>query len=380
MNDSKQRYHGFAIGLHWLIATLIIGMLVVGNYMVSLDESEPLRFLLTQWHKSFGIVALVLIFIRVLWRLTHRPPPLPGHLKPWEIQVAGLAHILLYLLIILIPVSGWIMVSTSPLDLPTVVFNSIHWPHLSPFDTLPGKAELSSLFRDVHAVAGSLLILLLAAHIGAALRHKLVLHDDVMDRMSPKTPDGKWATGIIPLTSAIVLIVVVFIAYGYSGIKPLPLSAGNSRVHFVFTVQNQSVEGLFPESTVNLLLDMENPAANTLDATVSTVTVTAGDTQIDSTLIGSDWFDVANHPQARFASRKLVPVNEGSFSVTGTLQIRGVSRELTFPLKLAHGENKSIASGNFTIDRLDFDLGKNSQPDDETVGYQVVVRFEFELQ
>jgi cytochrome b561 len=380
MNNSTQRYHGFAISLHWLIAILIIGMLVVGKYMVSLDKSEPLRFLLTQWHKSFGIVALVLIFIRVLWRLTHRPPRLPGHLKPWEIQVAGLAHILLYLLIILIPISGWIMVSASPLDLPTLVFNSIHWPHLAPLDTLPGKADISSLFLEVHTVAGSLLILLLVAHVGAALRHQFVLHDDVMNRMSLKMPDGKWATGIIPLTSTIILVVVGLIVYGYSGGNSVPLSAGKSSVQFAFTVQNQTAEGLFPESTVELLLDTENPTANTLDATVTTATITTGNSQIDSTLLGSDWFDVKNHPQASFASRELVPVGEGSYAATGTLRIKGISRELTFPLNLAHEENKSMATGSFTIDRLDFDLGKNSQPDEETVGYQIVVEFEFEIQ
>ena len=380
MNDSRQRYHGIAISLHWLIAILVIGLLIVGNYMVSLDESEPLRFVLTQWHKSFGIVALLLIIIRVLWRLTHRPPQLPEHLKPWEIKAAGLAHILLYLLIILIPVSGWIMVSSSPLGLPTVIFNSIHWPHLAPLDTLPGKAELSSLFREVHAVAGSLLILLLIAHIGAALRHQFVLHDDVLNRMSPKMPDGKWVAGIISLTSTIVIIVVGLIAYGYSGVKSVPLSAGKSRVHFTFTVQNQSLEGMFPESTVELLLDTDNPAASTLSAKVTTATAITGDSQIDSTLLSSDWFDGENHPQASFASTALLPVGEGSFSVTGNMQIKGISRELTFPLNLADEENKKMASGSFTIDRLDFDLGKTSQPDDETVGYQVVVEFEFEVQ
>jgi cytochrome b561 len=380
MNDSTQRYHGFAIGLHWLIAILTVGMLILGKYMTSLEESEPLRFALTQWHKSFGVVALLLILIRVFWRLTHRPPRLPGHLKPWEIKVAGFAHILLYLLIILIPVSGWIMVSSSPLGLPTVVFNSIQWPHLAPLDTLPGKAELSSLFREIHAVAGSVLILLLVAHIGAALRHRFVLRDDVMNRMSPKTPDGRWAAGIIPLTSTVVLIVVGLIAYGYSGVKSVPFGAGNSRVQFTFTVQNQVLEGMFPESTVELLLDTENPVANTLAATVSIATATTGDSQIDSTLLGSDWFDVKNHAQASFASSELIPAGEDSFAVTGSLQIKGISRELRFPLNLAHAENKSMASGSFTIDRLDFDLGKTSQPDDETVGYLVVVKFEFEVQ
>ena len=380
MNVSTQRYHGFAISLHWLIAMLVIGMLIVGKYMISLDESEPMRFLLTQWHKSFGIAAMLLIFIRVLWRLTHRPPRLPGHLKPWEIKVAGLAHILLYLLMIMIPVSGWIMVSTSPLELPTMIFNSIRWPHLAPLDTLPGKADISTLFREVHGVAASLLILLLIAHIGAALRHQFMLHDDVMSRMSLKLPDGKWAAGVIPITGTIVLIIAGLIGYGYSNVKSVPLSAGNSRVQFVFIVQNQTAEGLFPESTVEFLLDTNNPTASTLKATVTTATISTGNSQVDATLLGGDWFDVKNYPQASFASTELVAVGEGSYSATGTLQIKGISRELAFPLKLIHEENKSMATGSFTLDRLDFDLGKSSQPDEETVGYQVVVEFEFEVQ
>ena len=195
MHDTTQRYHGISIGFHWLVAFLIIGMLVVGNYMVSLEEADPLRFWLTQWHKSFGIVTMILIVCRVIWRFTYRPPSLPGHMNTWEVRAAGTTHVLLYLLITLIPVSGWIMVSASPLELPTVIFNSIHWPHLPPFDSLPNKSDISSLFNEVHAVAGWVLIALLIAHIGAALRHQFVLRDAIAKRMSPKMPNGKCGRG-----------------------------------------------------------------------------------------------------------------------------------------------------------------------------------------
>ena len=380
MNDSLQRYHGFAVGLHWIIAILILGMLGVGKYMVSLEESEPLRFLLTQWHKTFGVTALVLIVFRMLWRLTHRPPMLPGDLKPWELRVAEITHILLYLLIILIPVSGWIMVSASPLDLPTVLFNWIHWPHLAPFDSLPNKADISGLFAEIHALAGSVMILLLVAHIGAALRHQFVLRDGVMNRMSPKTSDGIWTPGIVPLVGSILFIIVGLIVYGYSGGNSVPVGAGKSRVQFTFTLQNVATQGLFPESTVELLLDSDNPAANTLNATINTATVTAGDSQIDLALLGSDWFDVENHPQASFKSKQLVSVSENSFSASGTLQIKAIARDLTFPVQLTFEENKRVARGSFKVNRLDFELGNDSQPDEDTAGFQVVVEFEFEVQ
>lgn len=380
MNDSTQRYHGFSISLHWLIAILILSILVVGNYMVRLDEADPVRFSLTQWHKSFGIVALVLIVFRLLWRFTHRPPQLPGHLKLWEIQAAGLTHLLLYLLIVLIPVSGWIMVSASPLDLPTVLFNKIHWPHLVPFDTLPNKDDISILFAEVHAYAGWVLILFLVAHIGAALQHHFVLHDGVMDRMSPKMPEGKWISGVAPLSGTILVIVVGLITYGYSGSNSLPLAAGKSQIQFTFTLQNKATQGLFPESTVELVLDADNPAVNSLNATINTATVTVGDSQIDSTLLGSDWFDAENHPQASFKSKELITVSENNLSVSGTLQIKGIARDLTFPVQLVFEENKRMAIGNFTINRLDFELGNTSQSDEETVGYPVLVTFEFEVE
>jgi len=380
MSDSTQRYHGVAIGFHWLVAISIIGMLVVGKYMVSLDESEPLRFLLTQWHKSFGVITLVLIVLRLLWRLNHRPPRLPGHLKPWEIYASGLVHFLLYLLIILIPLSGWIMVSASPLELPTVIFNSIHWPHLAPFDRLPNKEDISAIFGEVHAIAGSVLILLLLAHVGAALRHQFVLHDEVMSRMSPKTSDSEWAAGVVPLTVTIVIIVVSLIVYGYGGGTSVPLGAGKSRVHFGFTALNRSLEGRFVESSVELLLDSNNPAANSLRATLNVSTITTGNSQVDATLLGSDWLDVKNHPQASFESTELVAVGEDGFSVSGSLRIKGVSRDLRFPLMLVKSENKRMATGSFTVNRLDFNLGSSSQPDEAKVAFPVEVGFEFEVQ
>ena len=379
MNDSTQRYTGFAIGLHWVLAILIIGMLALGLFMVELGEADPLRFQLTQWHKSFGIIALILIVLRILWRVTHRPPALPAHMKSWEKLAAELTHIALYLVILLIPISGWIMVSASPLDLPTLLFNGIHWPHLPPFDTLPDKEAVSELFLNIHTLAGYALIALLLAHVGAALRHRFMLHDEVMSRMSPKAPDGGRMQGVVPVFVIVSFIILALITYGYSGSSSPPLAAGSSRVNFTFSVQGQTAEGTFPESTVELKIDNANPTVNSLNATVNTTTVSAGNSQVDSTLQGSDWFDVDNHPQAEFISTELLPVSGGSYSAAGTLRIRDITNEIAFPVNLETSESGQLALGQFTVDRRDFNLGMSSQPDDETVGFEVVVQFEFEV-
>lgn len=379
MNNPARGYHGVAICLHWVIAIMILGMLVVGTYMVGLDDSDPLRYSLTQWHKSFGIIALLLIVWRVIWRLTHSAPALPDHLRPWEKLASGLIHAALYLLILTIPLSGWIMVSASPLELPTLLFDRIHWPHLPPFDRLPDKKEIALLFGEVHQVAGYLLMLLLLAHIGAALRHRYVLHDEVMQRMSPRTADGRWIAGTRNTFGAILLVVGGLVVYGYGKSDSVPLGAGSSQVGFEFEVQNQAQQGSFGESIVEMLIDPDNPAANRLQATVNTATVTSGNSQIDSTLVGSDWFDTDNHPRAIFESRELVANGENSYSVSGTMRIRGIARELSFPLNLAGRDDRRVASGSFTVNRLDFNLGSDSQPDDDTVGYLVTIKFEFEI-
>ncbi len=378
-------------------------MLVVGLYMTELSESDPFRYTLTQWHKSFGVITLLLITWRVFWRLTHPAPTLPENLKPWEKQLAGLNHLLLYAMILIIPVSGWIMVSASPLELPTLVFNKIPWMHLPPFDSLPNKEETFRLFGRVHAISAQFdslpnkeetfrlfgrvhaisaqfLILLLAAHIGAVLRHRFMLHDGVMERMSPKAPDGRWVAGTRSTFGAILLIVSGLGLYSYIGSAQLPLtSAGKSLVHFEFTVQNQTQQGSFAESTVDMMIDRDTPTNNRLQATVYTSTVSTGNAQIDATLIDEDWFDPTNHPRAIFNSLELVPLGEGSYSASGILSIKGIAREFSFPVDLTDSGNKRVAQGSLTINRLDFKLGLDTQPDDKMVGYLVTIKFRFEV-
>ena len=381
MRDSKQAYHGLAIGLHWIIAILIIGMLAVGKYMVGLDESDPLRFTLTQWHKSFGIFAMLLILLRLSWRLFNRPPAPPQTLKPWENRAAHAAHWLLYALMVVIPVSGWIMVSASPLELPTLLFNAIHWPHLAPFYALANKAEIARLFVEIHELAGTAMIVLLLAHIAAALRHRFVLRDDVMLRMSPKTRDGKWSPGFLSVSLIVTTILAALLVYAFSASAPPPLAAtGPSQVQFDFTVQNQGLSGSFRESSVELFIDRRNPLKNSLSASVNVPSVATGNSQIDTTILASDWFDANNHALASFESTKVTPVEENSYSVSGTLTIKDLGREVSFPLQIENLDTGRTASGSFSVNRLDFELGKNSQPTDKTVAFDVTINFRFEIE
>ena len=176
------RYSKVAIGLHWLIALLIIGQLTGGKIMMALDGSK-LKFELFQLHKSFGIIILLLSVLRLLWRLTHKAPPLPPHMPKFEKLAAKVSHIGFYGLMIGIPMSGWAMVSAAPVTITTKIFKTIKWPDMPLIERSEG---LHKIFNNAHEMMSTLIIVLLIIHIGAALKHHFKDKDDVMARMVPR--------------------------------------------------------------------------------------------------------------------------------------------------------------------------------------------------
>lgn len=166
--------------LHWLVALLVTALLVVGFTMVWLVSELGTKFQLYQTHKSVGLLVLALVLLRLGWRALNPAPRLPEGLAPWERRAAGLTHKGFYLLLIAMPVSGWLMSAASPLVVPTVVFVLFTLPH--PIGPDPA---LFAVLQTVHAVLAVLLVVLLVLHVGAAAKHHLVYRDDVLARMLP---------------------------------------------------------------------------------------------------------------------------------------------------------------------------------------------------
>jgi cytochrome b561 len=184
---TPSRYNAVAIGLHWLIALMLIGLVVVGFVMGDLERSNPLKFQLYQLHKSFGMTVLALSLLRLVWRLTHRAPPLPAASKPWEKGLALAVHYGFYVLMLGLPLVGWLGVSTSPLKIPTVIFGLFTLPPL-PF--LQGIEGISHDLFELHEMMAFLLIGLFGLHVGAALKHHFMLKNDIVLRMTPRFSHG----------------------------------------------------------------------------------------------------------------------------------------------------------------------------------------------
>lgn len=182
----SDRYSHGAIALHWLMALLLIGMLVMGWTMAAEDLlPNSQRFPLYQLHKSFGITLLFLSLMRLIWRLTHRPPALPNTMKAWERMAAQTVHILFYVLMIAMPLSGWALVSASTLGIPTMVFGLFQWPHLPWLTNLPNQSAVADLTKEIHELFAYGLVALLALHLAAALKHHFIAKDGTLARMLP---------------------------------------------------------------------------------------------------------------------------------------------------------------------------------------------------
>ena len=168
-------YTPVAKSLHWLMALLILGLLALGTYMSELPLS-PQKLELYAWHKWTGVTVFLLVWLRLAWRVAHRPPGLPASLSPRMRLVAHAGHAALYVLMVLIPLSGWLMSSAKGFQ--TVWFGVLPIPDLIGKDRLLGE-----ILQQVHEALSSLLMLTLAGHVAAALWHHFVLKDDTLRRM-----------------------------------------------------------------------------------------------------------------------------------------------------------------------------------------------------
>ncbi|HUF56183.1 MAG TPA: cytochrome b [Thermohalobaculum sp.] len=173
--------------LHWLSAAVILFMLGLGFYMANFVQSMITQLELTQLHKSIGFVAFVLAVIRIGWRLANPAPALPRHMSPLERRLAHGSHFLLYVLIVVMPVSGWLMASASPLNdadaYPVQIRNMVFGLFELPDPWQPGDEALSEALWTVHFGAGVLLSVLVLGHIAAAVKHQSIDRDGLIRRM-----------------------------------------------------------------------------------------------------------------------------------------------------------------------------------------------------
>ncbi len=179
MADGKRpdQFGTVAKVLHWTTFLLLLGSFGVGLNMVDLPLS-PRKLQVYSWHKWVGVTVFLITILRLGWRCANPAPPFPDSMPRRQRTAARLSHATLYALLVVMPVSGWLM--SSALGIPTVYFGLVPLPDL----VAPDRALGQSLIELHHLLALTLAILI-SVHIAAALYHHFVLRDDIARRMLP---------------------------------------------------------------------------------------------------------------------------------------------------------------------------------------------------
>lgn len=177
-NDSEH-WGAISLALHWLTVVLVIGLALVGLVMTELPNS-PLKISIYAWHKSFGLTVLGLTLLRLAWRFTGGAPA-PAPMPVWQRWAAAGTHGLLYVLLLAIPLTGWLYNSAA--GFPLKWFGLFSLPRLSAYDP-----ALKQFAGEAHETLFYLLALLVLLHAAAALKHHYLDRDDTLRRMFPWLP------------------------------------------------------------------------------------------------------------------------------------------------------------------------------------------------
>lgn len=382
---ARNRYTAVAIALHWIIAFSILGLIAVGWIMGDMPPGAD-QFAVIQLHKSFGITVLLLSIARVVWRLMNPPPPEPP-MPGWQRAVSGLVHGAFYVLIIAMPLSGWIMVSASPTGIGTMLYNAIPWPHLPVLADLPAetKKQLHEPLEFVHSKLAWVIIVLLGLHVAGALKHQFVDRDGLLARMAPglfgrtEGPVGRGRGLVSAFGAALVVLAIGAGTAILSDRTPAAAPAGQSTdasastapfwtvdpaqsaIAFRGAYMGRPFEGRFTDWTATIQFDPAKPEDARIRVAVKTGSASTGEPYFDENLPEGDWFDASAYPEAVFE------VNEGVFKdsdtayeATGVLILKGVRHPLRLPFTLQIDGDVARMHAEIGMSRTGLGVGRDT--------------------
>ena len=407
---SVQRYSYTAIALHWLIALLLAFQIALGWALEG--NNSPELFARYQLHKSVGISILLLSLVRLAIRLfTPRPPASDG--PAWTRILANMVHGLLYLVLILGPVTGWLLVSTARVRVPTLLYGIVPWPHL------PVGRGWHEPAEALHGAMAWLAIGLFLLHIAGALRHQWLLGKPELQRMIPFAR-GK-AVGFAIGAVALVLGAVVAGKAVYpdkdgapataaerprsaSPANPVPppvaeetlaaeaaeknseetaqpmadwTVASGGRLDFTARWNGEAIDGRFSRWRAAIRFSPDDLGKSDVRVTVDLASADTGDSQRDDSLQGSDFFDTVAHRNAVFTARDIRHLGGDRYEARGTLDLRGVSKPTALRFTLRIDGNRARVTGTARIDRTAFGVGQGEWAATDAIAAGVDIAFSF---
>jgi len=399
MSATTTRYHEVARILHWLIAALIVLQYVLAE--MAEDASSDLQELaLLANHKSVGMTVFMLAIVRIVWRFTHTVPPLPESMPRWQVRASNLSHVLLYLLIFALPVSGWLFSSATAY--------SVSWFGIFVFpDLIGGDKSLAEVLEEVHEILAKVLFFVALLHILAALKHGLLNRDGVLSRMSSWLSIGLFLVAIVvgvwqlsvPAPSAdkwssevetdveksvekeqatrsadhIAPAAPVMID---TSLPPWNIDKRMSYIRFTADQAGAPFTGSWPQWSADVRFEPDDLAASSASVRVDTTSPATGDSERDATLVKPEWFDSSVHPEVIFRTIAISAVDTGGYLATGTLRIRNSEHPIRLTFTHQHLDGKDTITGVVKLDRIELGVGTGEWTDTSWVGQHVKVEFQ----
>lgn len=354
---STSRYSTVAVILHWCIAAGILAMLVSGLVIYQQWLPDVALFNWFQWHKSLGLVLLLLISIRVVWRLLHSPPKLPATFSSRQHQGSRFGHIALYLFLILMPLSGWLVVSSSELQVPTLVFNLFKWPHLPVPESLLKVSH--TIAANFHFYGALIFTGLIAGHIAMVRKH----HQQGINLLS-RMPFSRISQKILG-AAGITLLLLSLSNHLFTPLSaPIINTTQIGEIQFNGVHAGKTFKGQFKQWTLKTNFDSNSGSLSTFELVINANSFATGNTFYDETLKEEDWFDPGNYPEIRFIASDTHQVNSTTINIAGVLTVKDNQIPLEFNATI-NKENRLKTT--FQLSRLTLGLGKIADPDAEWV-------------
>jgi polyisoprenoid-binding protein YceI len=351
-------------------------------------------------------------------------------LPVWEKTLSKLVHVGFYVVLIAMPLTGWLTVSTSRIAVPTLLYGTIPWPHIPVVSQLaPGAKHLwNAIGANAHETLAWLAYGLVALHVAGALKHQLFSRDEpVLGRMAPGAVGGRWFE---PRLAAIVAVFVGVAAFGKLVEPPRPAMAAppppaplveaaapgpeapvtpasiapassvaaatpapavsddpvhwkvspGSTLAFTSAWSGDPVQGRFDRWKADILFGPKALDRSKVTVTIDMGSAKTGDDQRDASLPSPDWFDTAAHPSATFTATRFTQSGEGKYVAHGTLSLRGVTKPLDLPFSLKIDGPKATVSGQASLDRVAFGVGQGEFAATDQIPAKVQVRVQLHAQ
>lgn len=402
---SSKRYSHGAILLHWLIAAAFAFQIGLGWRMDA--PRGPSTFAVYQLHKSVGITILLLTLIRIAWRLARPAPAFPSTMSGLERRLATAVHAGFYIVLLALPLTGWMLVSSSSTAIPTYLYGVLSWPHMPGVESLApsAKAGVNAVSAFGHHALVIIAYVLLFLHVAGALKHQFYERGDDLGRMLPLEPRRLGFAAVAAIATFGLLVAIGnLVALRPIALAPSPaprvtpspemtqaavapppaprstpivtttprpeetpvavmpsewaVRPAASSLGFQAAWSQAPVDGRFGKWTAAIVFDPDALDASSVKVSIDMASATTNDASTQAALPGADWFSVATHPIATFSATRFRHLSGNRYQALGTLSLRGVSRSLTLPFTLTITGDVATMTGSATIDRTAFGVGQ----------------------